>query len=119
MTNAALLATKLWPSFRKLLIRIGRWVLRQVRRHGAQDMAVYMRMRALGKFKERLERAVKRGWKRRARWLRGRIRRWLAMSAWLKRNAEKTNKRVVDRLDKLAIGDRIPKTSPWERRDAA
>ena len=44
MTTPALAI--LWPALRQLLIRIGRWLLRNIAIEGARNLAVYLRMRA-------------------------------------------------------------------------
>jgi hypothetical protein len=117
MTNAAVIAATLWPVFRKLILRIGRWVIGRIRRWGSQKVAVYMRMRAEDVFEARLGRARA---KWRKKWLRGRIKRWVAIADWLedKENGKKVNTKVADALEDLAIGERIPKVAPWEKKAA-
>ncbi len=114
MTTFALVAAKLWPHLRKLIIRIGRWVIQRLRKWGAQSLAIYMRIR-VEVFEGRLGRARA---KWRKKWLHGRIRRWLKVADWLEHNAKKVNTKVADKLEVLAIADRIPVNSPWERKAA-
>ncbi len=116
MNRFAKVAKALWPTLRRLILRIGRWVLRSLREHGVQALAGYMRIRANDVFKARLGRARA---KWRKRWLRGRIRRWLAVADWLEMHVKTINDEVADALEVLGIADKIPMCSPWERREAA
>lgn len=112
--NAAAIAARLWPHLVRILRAIGRWVLGQVREHGAQVVGHYMIAR-IGVFKDSRARAIKMGWKRRARWLQGRISRWLQAGQWLVKNAKKINPKVADAFEALALGERIPVNSPLEK----
>ena len=109
--SAMKVAAAMWPTARKILLAIGRWLVSKVRKFGAQKLAAYMELR-VDVFEERLGRARR---NRRKKWLRGRIRRWNAAIAWLRSNARKLNKKVADEIDKLAIGARIPTRVPVER----
>lgn len=115
MTRFATIASQLWPALRRLILHLGRWVLGSLRRNGAQNLASYMRIRANDVFTARLKRART---KRRKKWLRGRIRRWLLVSTWLEKHSKKISNKVADALEALGIADKIPMRSPWERKAA-
>lgn len=115
MSAAALTAARiLWPAFRKLLIKIGRWVARRVRRKGAMWVSGKMRKRALTFQATRLEAARRRGDKFAARFRKRQIGRWLKMSTWLADNTSRISKAIGAALNHLALADRIPLTLPGE-----
>jgi hypothetical protein len=114
--SAASVVRALWPAARRILIKIGRWVIRRVRKVGAQRLAKAMRKRALGFQTVRLNAAKRRGDAFWAGFRRKQIRRWLNAAAWLRDNAWELNRAVVDGLDRLALADRIPMTLPGEGR---
>ena len=96
MSATAIIAA-LWPPFRAILIAIGRWIIRRVRKVGAQRIGAYL-----------LERATR--FKSAAR-----QRRWNKAGKWLLLHAGKLNARAAAALEKLARGERIPVNSPLEK----
>lgn len=106
--SAAGIARALWPALRRILIRIGRWVLDDLLEDGVRFVGRYM-LKRCKVFRRRLERArtkIRRGW------LRRRIVRWQKAAAWLFDNASALRKRSLEIYDRLAT--RIPETSPWD-----
>lgn len=79
MTASAILLA-LWPSVRRILGRLGRWVIALVARKGVQGVATYLEMRT-EVFASRRRKARA---KLRRRWLAGRIQRWRAAARWLR-----------------------------------
>lgn len=107
--SAAGIVRALWPALRRILIRIGRWVLDDLLEDGVRFVARYLRKR-VKVFQRRLGR-VKAKWRQRC--LRRRIRRYLGASAWLDEHAGSLSKRALRLVEPLA--EKIPETSPWER----
>jgi uncharacterized protein involved in exopolysaccharide biosynthesis len=101
---------RLWPTLRKHLIALGRWVISRVRVSGAQRIGYYLIERAQGAQARKLAKAIKNGWDKRADRLRARQQRWMRAGRWLLKKASEINKRVAGALEKLAIGERIPET---------
>lgn len=112
MTNFAAIVRRLWPHARKLILRIGRWMLARLRAVGAQRLARAMEKRARGFQSRRLSAAKRRGDKVAIRFRTNQIRRWLKAVAWLRANAKRLNNKVADALNKLGLADRIPMTLP-------
>lgn len=109
-TVAMTILSELWPTLRKHVLSIGRWLLRVAVRHGRDGLAVYMECR-VEVFDERLKRAKS---KQRRRWLRGRIRRWSIVIAWLHgREAENFTEKVIDLAHERAKRE-IPAIGPDE-----
>lgn len=94
---------------RRFAVRIGRWIIGQIREHGGRAIAHYMRVR-VGVFRKRLER-VKADWRK--RFLRGRIRRWLDAAKWIESRWRQLTAPVLDEADRATqdIGDGV---SPYE-----
>lgn len=98
----------LWPPLRRILIKIGRWVLRNVIIEGAKGLAVYLRMRARH-FLERRE--VEKNAAKRGR-LRRRARRYNAAAAWFDEHAARLTARALAVYDRQSA--RIPDCSACE-----
>ena len=109
--SAASVMRALWPAMARILRAIGRWVIRRVRRKGAQRIAYYMEER-IDVFRARLKRARS---KRRKHWLQGRIRRWGHAMRWLHRHAVKLNAAAARVLEDAAERARIPLNAAAER----
>lgn len=106
MTTSAIL----WPVLRRILIHIGRWVLRNCIVEGARALAVYLRMRARH-FAER--RAGESSKPLRARLAR-RAQRYLRASRWFVDHTARLTSRALQTFDRLS--SEIPDQSPWESR---
>jgi hypothetical protein len=115
----------MWPGLRRVLLRIGRWLLRTIADAGIKGLIIYMRQR-VRVFARRLGRVLHRKrhslW--RVSWLRGRIRRWKAAIRWLQgRQAQRLKGRVLKAAMKRAAQE-IPDQAPdedfgrWKRRAA-
>jgi hypothetical protein len=92
MTTATILVA-LWPSIRRILGKLGRWVIDMVSRKGAAVVAGYLELRT-EVFERRRTKA--RSQVRRS-WLVGRIRRWKAAARWLRgTEGQKLRGKVVD-----------------------
>lgn len=120
MSAAALgkaLATLIWKGLRRIVERLGRWVIRSLAEHGARALAAYMRVR-VGVFKKRLARVLarKRHPEWRVRFLRGRISRWLAGARWLDARATELAG-IAERTIAPYIED-LPEDAPWENEAA-
>lgn len=111
------IARWVWRGLRRIVEHLGRWTIRTLARRGALALANYMRIRT-DVFRARLARVLAR--KRHAAWrvrfLRGRIRRWLAAARWLEAKADKIGN-VTERKLAPYIDD-LPEVSPWENPDA-
>lgn len=107
------IARALWPALRRILIRLGRWVLDDLVEDGVRFVARYL-LKRVRVFARRLGRART---KLRRRWLRGRIGRWRDASAWLTANASSLRGKALDLYSELA--ERIPQTSRFESARAA
>jgi hypothetical protein len=124
MTTTAILQA-IWPGLRRVLLRIGRWLLRTIADEGLRWLISYMRQR-VRVFQARLKRVLaRRHSKWRPKWLRGRIRRWRNAISWLKsKRAAKLKGRVLDAAQRMAERT-IPEEAPdesfsrWRRRQAA
>lgn len=103
----------LWPAMRRILIRLGRWVLDDLVDDGVRFVARYL-LKRVRVFSRRLGRARSR---LRRRWLRRRIGRWRDASAWLTANASSLRGKALDLYSELA--ERIPQTSRFESSRAA
>lgn len=110
---ATKIAGALWPAFRKLLKQIGRWLIRVMARRGLRNLLGYMACR-VDVYEARLGRART---KRRKRWLTGRIRRWNAAMAWLKKHSPRIRVETVRAFEKLS--EKMPDRVPLERFAAA
>ena len=106
MSTAAILTTAvaLWPSLRRVLVRVGRWLIRRVVNHGVERVLGFMQVR-IETFRGRRERARS---PRRTRWLTGRIRRWTQAMAWLRARASQLQAKVAAELDAMAESARLP-----------
>ena len=111
--SASGIARALWPALRRILIRLGRWVLDDLAEDGVVFVARYL-LKRVQVFARRLKRART---KLRRRWLRGRIGRWRHASAWLTANASNLKGKALDAYAELA--ERIPRTSRLESARAA
>lgn len=124
MTTAAILKA-IWPGLRRVLLRIGRWLLNALADEGLRGLVSYMRQR-VKVFRRRLAKILKRRHSKwRPKWLRGRIARWLGAIRWLQgKRAAKLKGRVLDYAQRFAE-DTIPEDAPdesfarWRRRQAA
>lgn len=113
MTAAAIL-TALWPGLRRVLLAIGRWLMRVIGDEGVKFLAGYMRQR-VHVFRRRLARVLaRRHSKWRPEWLRGRISRWNRAIVWLQsRQAQKLKGEVLRKANHLATYQ-IPEEAPGE-----
>ena len=105
---------QMWPSLRRSLLEIGRWLLEVIADEGVRGLIIYMRQR-VKVFRRRLRRVLKRRAhsKWRVKWLDGRITRWGRAIAWLSGSqASKLKGKVVG----LAI-DRATREIPTEAPD--
>lgn len=109
--SAASVMRALWPAMARILRAIGRWIIRRVRRNGAQRIAWYMAER-VEVFRGRLKRARS---SRRKRWLRGRIRRWQHAYRWLHRHAHDLNAGAAKVFEAAAHAAGIPLNAAAER----
>lgn len=103
----------IWPSLRRILVAIGRWVLDRIVRSTVLAVVWYMRGK-VEDFKRRLARARS---DRRKRWLRGRIRRWTRAAGWL----ETWRHELADRTTKAAckqLATKLPEQAAQERKAA-
>lgn len=98
----------LWPGLRRILVRIGRWVLRNVIIEGARGIAVYLRMRA----RHFIERHSAEESPTRRRRLRRRARRYSAAAAWFDEHANSLTERALEVYDRQSR--RIPDCSAYE-----
>lgn len=123
MTTTAILQA-IWPGLRRVLLRIGRWLLRTIADEGLRGLISYMRQR-VRVFQARLKRVLGRKHSKwRPKWLRGRIARWRNAITWLgSKRAAKLKGRVLEAAEKMA--ERlIPEEAPgesfarWRRRQA-
>lgn len=111
--SAAGIARALWPALRRILIRLGRWVLDDVLEDGLSFVARYL-LKRVKVMRRRLGRARTK-WRR--RWLRARIGGWVHASEWLTSHAASLTKRALRLYERLA--ERIPETSRHESARAA
>lgn len=88
---------------KKLIGEIGRWILQRIIKHGRVALIHYMEGK-VGDFARRLAKAKT---PRRRRWLRGRIKRWNAVTAWLTKHGEKFGTNDFKAFDR-AIGKAVP-----------
>jgi hypothetical protein len=90
---------------------IGRWIVEHLLEHGREMLIGYM-VGKVGDFRRRLARAKR---PRRKTWLTGRIRRWNAAIAWLRKNAaEVTRDAVKSACASSAALRGLPVVSPCE-----
>jgi hypothetical protein len=101
--------TRLWSGLKRILIRIGRWVLDELIDEGVDRLVSYMRKR-VKVFRWRLRNRARAEW--RISFLRGKISRWNAAIRWLQRRAKQLAGKVLDWLQGMAEG--LPYHSPWE-----
>ena len=94
---------------KKLIIAIGRWILRRIVQRGRVALINYME----GKVDDFERRLAKAKTPRRKKWLRGRIRRWNAVIAWLKKFGEKFGLNDYAAMDK-DLGKTVPVSSKLE-----
>lgn len=128
MSAAAIgaVATALWPTFRRVLIRLGRWVLMKLIERGAPWLLGLMRRNIL-RFELGIEEAKastraatretglqgKRRWRMKRRRIQRRLDRWRWAAAWIAANVSKLKPTVLKAFEQLS--ERIPETAPWER----
>lgn len=124
MTAAAIL-TALWPGLRRVLLNIGRWLLRVIAEQGIRFLNLYMRQR-IRVFHSRLTRVLARSHSKwRPKWLRGRIARWHRAITWLQsQHAAKLRGEVLSMAERKAaklIPDEAPGESfgRWRRQQRA
>lgn len=112
MTAGSLvLARFLWPGFRRILLRLGRWVARELVCEGSRALAAILRS-GVRRLQAKRKALSKKKHLRRS-WLGGRIRRWRSAARWFEGRRVELKKRIVDWLDKR-IDDAIPEQSPLE-----
>jgi hypothetical protein len=94
-----------------LAVRLGRFILERLARHGYKRLLSYMRRR-IKVFRGRLERART---VHREVWLRGRIERWTNAIKWLEQNAAKVAAEAVHTICELDEVKRLPLHAACEK----
>lgn len=131
MSAAAIgaVASALWPELRRVLIRIGRWILRRLIEYGAPWLLRLMR-REMVDMQIRIDDAItktaaakrdtgvqgKRRWRMRRRRIQRRLDRWRWAAAWIAANVSKLKPAVLRQFEELS--KKIPDIAPWERESA-
>jgi hypothetical protein len=108
MTTAAIVAG-LWPTCRRILLLVGRWLIRRISTKGVERVVHFMELR-IETFEGRRERARS---ERRKKWLAARIGRWRKALDWVQKQARARLERAAKALDELAEKEALG----WDARD--
>jgi hypothetical protein len=108
MTTASIVAA-LWRPLKRVLLLVGRWLIRRIATKGVDRVSYFMELR-IETFQGRRARARS---ERRKAWLTGRISRWRKALAWVQRQARAHLQLAAKRLDEMAEREGLQ----WDARD--
>lgn len=107
----SILARRLWPTLRRYMIRIGRWIIERICETSPIAIALYMQERATHlRRKAKSAKKRKRAKLRRARW-------WAGAARWIKRHSLDLGRLggLARELCRAAQNAKIPLCSKLER----
>jgi peptidoglycan/xylan/chitin deacetylase (PgdA/CDA1 family) len=112
MTTAAIVAG-LWPACKRVLLLVGRWLIRRISTQGVERVVHFMELR-IETFEGRRERARS---DRRKAWLTARIGRWRKALGWVRKQVRAHLERAAKALDELAEKEALGWDAPDESYD--